>query len=257
MKITFLGTCGGRISMIKQLRQSGGFRIDSKSAKIHIDPGPGALVHSIKNNLNPEELDVVIVTHFHIDHCNDAGVLIEAMSDYGRQKMGIFIASKYSIYGSSDDDRSISKYHISKAKLVYCAEKEEKKVFKTKNGEFTLEIIKTKHDEPTSFGFKLFLDGKIIGYTSDTEYFEGICEKFSGCDILIINCLRPTDVGIPDHLKVSDAIKIIQVAKPKKVILTHLGPEMDYYGVEKLQKEIETETKRKICFAKDNLSFIL
>ncbi|MFA5050165.1 MAG: MBL fold metallo-hydrolase [Candidatus Micrarchaeia archaeon] len=252
MKITFLGTGGGRISMIKQLRQSGGFRIDSKSANIHVDPGPGALIYSIKHSLKPEELDAVIVTHFHIDHCNDAGLLIEGMSDYGREKNGIFIGSKYSIEGSQDGDRSISKYHISKAKLIYTAKKEEKKSFGTAKGKFEIEIIKTKHDEPTSFGFKLFLDGKIIGYTGDTDYFDGLGEKFSGCDLLIINCLRPTDVGIPDHLKISDAIKIIKISNPKKVILAHLGPEMDEYGLKKAGIEIEKEINRKVIFAKDN-----
>ena len=45
MKITFLGTGGGRFSAISQRRMTGGFRIDKfKGKNYHFDPGPGGLV---------------------------------------------------------------------------------------------------------------------------------------------------------------------------------------------------------------------
>ena len=81
MEIIFLGTGGGG-KPLKQIRLTGGFRINSKSANIHVDPGPGALINSINANQNLFDLDVVIVSHTHIDHSNDAGLLIEAMSDH-------------------------------------------------------------------------------------------------------------------------------------------------------------------------------
>ena len=47
MKITFLGTGGGRFSAISQRRMTGGFRIDNLNGKnYHVDPGPGALVRT-------------------------------------------------------------------------------------------------------------------------------------------------------------------------------------------------------------------
>lgn len=257
MKITFLGTGGGRVNLIKQFLATGGFRIDSDSVNIHVDPGPGALIHSLKNKLDPFSLDVVIVTHFHIDHCNDAALLIEAMSDYAFNKKGIFIGSKYTIDGDLEEDRAISKYHLSKPAVVHTAKFGEKKEFKTKKGSFEIEIIKTKHDEPTAFGFKLFMDGKVIGYTGDTELFEGLAEKFSGCDCLIVNCLKPTEDGIPDHLKLSDAIELIKTAKPKQAFITHMGVKLLDYGLDRVQKEIESSTKIKTIVPKDGQSFDL
>ena len=47
MKITFLGSGGGRFSAISQRRMTGGFRIDNLGGKnYHVDPGPGALVRT-------------------------------------------------------------------------------------------------------------------------------------------------------------------------------------------------------------------
>ena len=45
MKLTFLGSGGGRFATITQKRMTGGFRIDDiDGMNIHVDPGPGALV---------------------------------------------------------------------------------------------------------------------------------------------------------------------------------------------------------------------
>ncbi len=47
MKITFLGTGGGRFSAISQRRMTGGFRIDNLNGKnYHVDPGP--IVHLLE-----------------------------------------------------------------------------------------------------------------------------------------------------------------------------------------------------------------
>ena len=47
MKLTFLGSGGGRFATISQKRMTGGFRIDDFGGKNYqIDPGPGALVRS-------------------------------------------------------------------------------------------------------------------------------------------------------------------------------------------------------------------
>lgn len=257
MKLTFLGTGGGRVNLIKQFLQTGGFRIDSESANIHVDPGPGALIHSIKNNINPFSLDAIIVTHYHIDHCNDAALLIEAMTDYTFSKKGIFIGSKFTVKGDDKGDGAVSGYHLSKPGIVYSAEFGEKKKFKTKKGSFEIEIIKTKHDEPSAFGFKLFLDGKTIGYTGDSEFFKILPKKFSGCDYLIINCLKPTADGVPDHLKISDAIEIIKGAEAKKVFISHIGIKLLDYGLDRTKKEIENSTGAEVIIPKDNQVFEL
>ena len=68
MKITFLGTGGGRFSAISQRRMTGGFRIDNLNGKnYHVDPGPGALVRTYQFGFDPRNLDGVFVSHAHTD----------------------------------------------------------------------------------------------------------------------------------------------------------------------------------------------
>jgi hypothetical protein len=48
-EIVFLGTGGGRFSMITQKRRTGGLRVISEKMNVHVDPGPGALIYSLQS----------------------------------------------------------------------------------------------------------------------------------------------------------------------------------------------------------------
>lgn len=246
MEIVFLGTGGGRINLIKQVRATGGIRINSKSAAIHLDPGPGALIHSIKNKQDPLKLDCIIVTHNHTDHVSDAQVLSEAMTGYCLKKKGILIASKNVI-----SEKSLSDWHLSRIGEVYGAEYGERRKFKTPRGEFEIEIIRMKHEDSTTFGFRLFIDGKVIGHITDTEYIEEFGEQFRGCDCIIINVIKPEKDKYAGHLTSEQVAGILKVAKPGQAVITHLGMKMLRSGPQKEAKKIEEASGVKTSAARD------
>ena len=255
MQIVFLGTGGGRINLIKQVRATGGFRINSSIVNMHVDPGPGALLNSIRYKQDPLKLDAIVVSHNHIDHFGDVLVLIEAMSQYTLKPRGIVIGSKQAIEGDEFGDRSISKYHQSKARIIYTALGGEKKLFQTDKGSFEMEFFKMKHTEPTTIGFKLTLEGKRIGYISDSEFVERFENDYLDCDVLIVNCLKPDADNYSGHLTSKDLIKLLKKIKPKQCIMTHMGMKMLKEGPSKEAKMIEKETGVKTIAASDGQIF--
>lgn len=256
MELVFLGTGGGRINLILQKRWTGGFRIKG-SSNIHIDPGPGALVRTLQVGQNPMDLDAIIVTHLHVDHCSDANVLIEAMSKCTLKKRGIIIASKNSIEGNHKGDRAFTTYHLSKVDEIYSANWGEKKKFKTEKGEFEIDIKKAKHEEQSCFGFILKMDGFAIGYTSDTKYFDGLYEQYLGCDWLIVNTMKPMEPKKEDeragHFTSKETIELLKVSVPKMAILTHMGMGMLREGPEKEAAKIEKMSGVRTIAAKDGM----
>ncbi len=252
MELFFIGTGGGRINLLRRLRSTGGFRING-SLDIHVDPGPGALTDGMRRRQDPLKLDAVIVTHHHIDHCNDASLMIEGMSHFGLKKKGILIGSKYVIEGNEKGDRSVDLFHQSLCSEVFSAEAGKKKEFISKKGKFSIECMKAVHDSIDAFGFKLKMDGKTIGYTADTEFYDGMAEAYSGCDVLIINTLKPREDPYEGHMTANEAKKLISGAKPKLAILNHLGMKMIMGNPKAIAKGIEDETKVNTVAATDGM----
>ncbi|MDH3366035.1 MAG: MBL fold metallo-hydrolase, partial [Thermoplasmata archaeon] len=93
VRITFLGTGGGRFATIYQARATGGFYIED-GRNIHVDPGPGALVRMRSVGLDPMNTHAILISHCHPDHYMDAEILIEAMTEGGTRKQGVLEASR-------------------------------------------------------------------------------------------------------------------------------------------------------------------
>ncbi len=252
VEIVFLGTGGGRFNLIEQIRKTGGFRING-SLKIHVDPGPGALASSLQYKQNPKGWDLLIVTHNHIDHANDAGLMIEAISKWN-ERHGWLVGSRSVIAGDKRGDRGVTSYHVGKLEHYEIAEPGKKITIAIGGKKAVLLPTKVKHEDKTGFGFIIEMDGKRIGYTSDTEYFEGISKQYAGCDALIANCLKPSVDGIPGHLTSADSARLFSETKPKLGIISHLGMRMLKAGPEKEAKKIEKQSGVKTVAAEDGMN---
>lgn len=251
MKITFLGSGGGRFSAISQRRMTGGFRIDNLGGKnYHVDPGPGALIRTYQFGFNPRNLNGIFVSHAHTDHYNDAEVLIEAMTRGMTKQQGTIFGSESVLNGFEKWGPCISSYHQSMSD-----------VFVLKPDEFCeVNGIKVKgtaieHGDPAGCGFQIDYNGFKVSYTSDTGYFEGLAEQHEGADILIASVLRPGNKSIPGHMCSRNFIDLINEVKPKVAVMTHLGLKMISSNPVTQAKKISKQTGVKTIAAFDGLSF--
>jgi ribonuclease BN (tRNA processing enzyme) len=251
MKIFFLGTGGGRFATITQRPKTGGIRIIADKLNAHLDPGPGALIYSHNAGLDPTKLNLIAVSHSHPDHYNDAEVMIEAMTVGSTKRKGTLLCSPSVTLGNDVCSPAISKYHKSlPAEVVEIREGESRKLD-------CLDVVamKTIHSDPETVGFKFTLPtGETIGYTSDTQYFEGVAKECAGVDLLIICNLRPGNNRIKWHLCTDDVVKIVRELRPKRAVLTHFGMRMIKVTDPKLEaKHVEQETGIPTIAAEDGM----
>ncbi len=246
-EIIFLGSGGGRWTTITQRAKTGGFRIHAEK-KVHVDPGPGAIVSLNSLGISPMNTDAVIVTHCHPDHYNDAEMMIEAMTHGATKKAGVFAGSESVLSGADALGPGISKYHQSKPAYVEVLRAGRE----ISVDGFKVRILTTRHSDPTNVGLKFITEAGVITYTSDTEYFERISEQYSDSQVLILNVIRPRAERISWHLCSEDAERIIREVQPKLAILNHFGMRM--IGVaDKEAERIESTTGIKCIAAKDTM----
>jgi len=210
IEITMLGTGGGRFATITQKRRTAGIRIISEDLNLHLDPGPGALVHSISEGLDPQKLNAVFVSHCHPDHYTDAEVLIEAMTKGTKKKRGVPVASKSVLHGNKMGFQPVvSKYHQQMPERVIEA------LPNTRFGVGKINVLVTeaRHTEPDTVGFRFRTSeaGSFV-YTSDTEYSESVSKYYEGVRLLILCVMRPSGKPWKGHMTTDDAIKIIDEA---------------------------------------------
>lgn len=253
MKLQFLGTGGGRFATISQKRMTGGFRIDDIDGKnIHVDPGPGALVRSHQYGLNPRKINLLLVSHSHTDHYNDAEVLIEAMTQGMTKKTGHIVGSESVINGSGDLGPCISRYHQSKPNVSVL-----KAGDTVKEGNITIRGTKTHHGDPTCVGFNIKYKNLCISYTSDTEYFPELAEEHKDADILIGNVIKEGERKIKGHLRTIDFKNLIEEVQPKVAIMTHLGVNLIMNNPFQNTRVITQETGIRTIAATDGLTMNL
>lgn len=259
MKIKFLGTGGGRFVMITQKRRTGGMLLKSsgdgkEDLRLYIDPGPGALVYSLKEGVDLKKLDGLIVTHAHLDHCNDAEAIIEAMTHGCKEKRGVLIGNSTVLKGLNTEKeeftQEISTYHQNAVRKVKEMKVEENITLKGRK----IQFFRTKHGEPNTMAFKIKRknQNETVGFITDSALFDDLLKFFSDCSYLIINVLRPKGKEWEGHLNINDVAEILNHIRPKKAILHHFGYSMLYSSL-KEQKEFleEKTTESEIIFAKD------
>ena len=241
IELVFLGCGGGRHQTIDQRFGTGGFRVHG-DLKLHVDPGPGALLLTHQLGLNPLDLDCVIASHCHPDHYTDAEVLVEAMTQHTTRKRGVLVGSESVLSGKDKWGPAISSYHQSWADKVVCMRPGDS----LELGDLKLEATPTKHNDPTTFGLKFHSASGIIGYTNDTEYFESLPGYFEGSRLLILNITRPLDRRIRWHLCSDDAIKILKEVKPELAVMVHMGMLFVRHPPEREAARIERESRTEI-----------
>jgi len=221
--IKFLGTAGARFVVAKQLRSSAGVYICIRDAHIIIDPGPGTLVRCAKSKppIDVTKLDAIIITHAHIDHSNDANILIDAMTGGGLNGKGLLFAPEECIHGENA------------VVLPYVRSFLEDIVILRPRGQYSIgEVSFTtslRHQHPVeTYGIIFDYNGRRISFMVDTHYFPELTKDYEDSDILVMNVVRstPHESGKVMHLSIDDVREILTRIRPRKAVLTHFGMTM-------------------------------
>ncbi|BDM76423.1 MBL fold metallo-hydrolase [Lactococcus garvieae] len=211
MKLTALGVWGGYPT-----RDAGttSYLLQSEEGfNLLLDAGSRA-VTELEHELSPNDLDAIILSHYHEDHIADLG----ALRQY--RQLQTVKPEILPIYGHQENEYEFSKLSLENVSegIAYDVENG------TSVGPFDIKFLKTVHPV-ICYAMRIVerATGQVLVYTGDTGYFAGLVDFSKDADILLADVYFFKDKAkMPNHLSSVEAGEIAAQANVKKLILTHL-----------------------------------
>lgn len=211
MKLTALGVWGGYPT-----RDAGttSYLLQSEDGfNLLLDAGSRA-VTELEHELSPNNLDTVILSHYHEDHIADLGSLRQY------RQLQTVKPEILPIYGHQENEYEFSKLSLENVSegIAYDVEKG------TSVGPFDIQFLKTVHPV-ICYAMRIVerATGQILIYTGDTGYFTELVDFSKDADILLADVyFFKGKAKMPNHLSSVEAGEIAAQANVKKLILTHL-----------------------------------
>jgi ribonuclease BN (tRNA processing enzyme) len=242
--IRFLGTAGTRFIMLSQRRSSGGMWFSYGGCRGVIDPGPGSLVRICAADppLSAIDVNTLINTHRHIDHCSDLNVLAEGMTLKSREKKGQILLTRD---GLAEGEAVLMGYFAKRIKHIHF----HGDGVRTELSErVTVESVLHEHHGVECYGL-IFRCGDLPtwGLISDTAPLPDFPSRYAECETVVLNLTLALPTARLDHMSAPDAASLFQALRPRLALLTHLGGMVLDAGPEALAARLSTDRTRVVA----------
>jgi ribonuclease BN (tRNA processing enzyme) len=224
MRVRFVG-CGDAFG--SGGRQNTCFHVTGDAINCLIDCGASSLPALKRCNIARNDIDLILITHFHGDHF--AGLpffLLDAQ--FSRRSRPLVIAGPDGI----------------EARLAQVMEALFEHSSKTQQ-KFELSVLPLKPEQTSSFGtikvtpypvvhgesggpflgYRLEAEGRVLAYTADTEWTETLVPLGRDADLFIAEAYT-YEKDVRNHLSVKALEARLAEINPKRLILTHMSDDV-------------------------------
>ena len=225
MRFQFIG-CGDAFG-------SGGnfntcFHVVGDAVNFLIDCGATALVALKRAHVAPNDIQTVLITHFHADHFGGLPALILHAQFFAKRVEPLTIIGPHDLRrwlarametafpGSSQTKQRFDLRLIELADRQACAI----------DGLLVTPYL-VSHGSPGGpfFAYRIEAEGRTIAYTGDTEWVDCLIDVGRQADLLVAEAYFRSK-RVPLHLDLATLERHLPAIEPKRLILTHMSEDM-------------------------------
>jgi ribonuclease BN (tRNA processing enzyme) len=221
MKLKILGTGTATPSL---QRASSSYLLSTSWGNILVDAGPAVVRRLLEYGYTTDDVDMVVLTHFHPDHTVDLATFL-FVSSYGevtRKKPLILLGGR----GLKEFYENFVRLYRWLSPVGYNLTLKSLPAGKWSLGEVSIKTSKSNHN-PESIALRV-TEGKSIVFTGDTDFSKDLVALADGADLLVSECSFP-ERKVKGHLNLVDLRRIVAEARPRQVILSHLYSDWDAF----------------------------
>jgi ribonuclease BN (tRNA processing enzyme) len=221
-ELTFLGT-GNFLAPPGRYWNS--FVID---ADVLVEPCPTALPHLRRCGFSPADIGIVVISHFHADHCFGWPFLLQAMAEAGGGR------TLHVVGPPGLEEHLVRMIEVAEVRstLEMARQRLDLRFVDVDGswqevGGLRFRAVEVEHvPYLRCFGYLFDRGDKTIAYSGDVRPCDGLSELARESDVLVLEC-NGAHQGPRTHMK-EDDVRELQSAHPDvHFVLTHLGEQVD------------------------------
>ena len=186
-----------------------------------------------QEDLDWPNLDAIWISHLHLDHCAGLAPFLFGMkwapqAEHRTKPLRIFGCEGIEQLLRAIDSSHNYKLFAQKFPIEFheIAAGDSPTSFELLPGVNAAAISTPHRAESLAIGLTDARGARFV-YTSDTGFSEVVAEFARGANLLVLECSFYRNKPVQTHLELADAMRLAQLAEPRRVVLTHLYPEWD------------------------------
>ena len=224
MKVQFLGSgdafgSGGRFNTC--------FLVEAAGGAFLIDCGASSLIAMRKFGVDPNRIHTVLASHLHGDHFGGLPFLLLDAQFYSRRATPLTLVGPPGFRDRLMQAMEVFFPGSSKTERKFVTDIREIAVDETVtvNGVTVTPYLVDHACGAPPFALRIECEGRVIAYTGDTEWTDNLIAVGRDADLLIAEALF-FERKIKFHLDYATLRANLDRIGAKRVILTHMGPDM-------------------------------
>jgi len=224
MEVQFLGSgdafgSGGRFNTCLRVR-------DRRGAFL-VDCGASSMIAIRKFDVDPNTIRAILITHLHGDHFGGLPFFILDAQLMSRRQTPLTIAGPPGLrdrLAAAMENFFPGSTTVERRFAIDLRELEPGTVHDVEGIAVAPHVVKHACGAPP-FALRIAVDGKVLCYSGDTEWADGLRDAAQGADLFIAETYF-FEKQVKFHLDYATLARHLPELGAKRVILTHMSPDM-------------------------------